>query len=309
MCTHKMSYSVVIPTKRSFDDVAPLLADIEQQTQWASKVIIVLDKLVSPEEESHYKEQCHTVLESTPLMLITNNTSDFIPQQGASYVRNTWIASVETDFLLGVDDDNRLPSDFVEKIAAVQRVLGEDSVVVPTEYYRDTTIIRSQWYKRYYAWLGWAKPSFLDKEETYAPLMFCSSNCFRWKTSVLQVNTFPKEFWFVAEDFARSTMMTQWWTPLYVTAEIAVNHMMRDKNVLEDSYIATEDFAFLKGRNRVRWVKSMQLSYRIKYFITGLRIHTASLLYKIWRYAPRPKKYPLTKALLHGTYRGCVTKK
>jgi hypothetical protein len=45
---------------------------------------------------------------------------------------------------LGVDDDNRLPSDFVEKIAAVQRVLGEDSVVVPTEYYRDTTIIRSQ---------------------------------------------------------------------------------------------------------------------------------------------------------------------
>jgi glycosyltransferase involved in cell wall biosynthesis len=304
-----MSYSVVIPTNRSFKDVASLLSDLASQSRLPQEIIIVIDRSITKKEEGSYRKKCEEIVWSVSIRVISDATSDFSPWKGAAYVRNQWIVRAKSVYILGIDDDNKVADDFVEQMRKAQKQVSDECVMIPTEYYRKTQVIRSQWYAWFYAWLGWAKPSFLTKGKAYGRLMFCSSNCFRWPTKILQKNPFPEHFWFVAEDFARSTAMTRSGVNLYVTAKVIVRHMMRDKTPLEESYLATEDYAFLKGRNRVRRVRWMSLASRVWYFICGLWVHTLSLLYKIWRYAPRWKKGKLMWALLRWTRVGCVTKK
>jgi hypothetical protein len=56
-----MSYSVVIPTNRSFHHIEPLLQSLVRQIFQASQIVIVYDAYTTVEEFEEYKESITTV--------------------------------------------------------------------------------------------------------------------------------------------------------------------------------------------------------------------------------------------------------
>gem|GEM_PF-5320163 len=61
-------------------------------------------------------------------------------------MRNTGIKKVTADFLLCVDDDNVFHEDFAESLLSSYQEIkeGKDMLLVPTEKWRNTEVIRSQ---------------------------------------------------------------------------------------------------------------------------------------------------------------------
>lgn len=56
-----MSYSVVIPTNRSFYHIQPLLQSLASQIFQPSQIVIVYDQYATVEEFEEYKDSIDTV--------------------------------------------------------------------------------------------------------------------------------------------------------------------------------------------------------------------------------------------------------
>lgn len=74
--------------------------------------------------------------------------------------------------------------------------------------------------------------------------------------------------------------------PVLVAHSIIVNHHMRSKTPLEDSYIATPVHAYQKAKNRVAFVRILGNKIQKTLYMTiGLHMHSLALMLKIIRYA------------------------
>ena len=114
-----MSYSVVIPSNRSFHHIEPLLVSLAQQTFAPSQIVIVLDRSINQEELGEYIHSVKKVfLHIKKLQLdIVSHTTDknFHIGKGASYVRNYGRKQVLHPDMIFVDDDNIFAEDFAMK--------------------------------------------------------------------------------------------------------------------------------------------------------------------------------------------------
>lgn len=92
---------------------------------------------------------------------------------------------------------------------------------------------------------------------------------------------------FVYEDFAMTASIYRAGIPILVAHSIVINHHMRQKTTLEDSYIASPPQAYQKAKNRMLFVQKLANPFQQSiYYIIGLHIHSLALIAKIIRYAP-----------------------
>ena len=105
-----MSYSVVIPTNRSFHHIEPLLVSLAQQTLIPWQLIIVLDRSIDIqelEEYTHRVKQLFLKLKKLQIDIISyHNDKKFHVGKWASYVRNYGRKKVIHPDMMFVDDDN-----------------------------------------------------------------------------------------------------------------------------------------------------------------------------------------------------------
>lgn len=113
-----IQYSVVIPTNRTDQTIGPLLISLTNQTIAPHEIVIVADiDFVDEEEKSSYVSYIETLLCGHRHTIITHRSHpDFIPGQGASYVRNYGFRMASSDYILAIDDDNILDATMMDQL-------------------------------------------------------------------------------------------------------------------------------------------------------------------------------------------------
>lgn len=292
-----MQYSVVIPTNRSITSLLPTLQSLQTQTVPATKILIVYDKILTQHDYDSMLQVIHQNLQAwmiDRIAFITHLTHEFEPHKGVSYLRNMWILHTKTDYILCIDDDNTVSSDFVERLLSlendVMQKYRKHPLIMPTEYHKNS--IRSRGYRGFSYVFGVPIPYHEQKwfsigDEFVGEIQFCSSNCLFAHQSIFKDNLFDESIPFVYEDFCMTAAVYRKNIPVLVAHGIIVNHHMRNKNPLEDSYISTPTYAYQKAKNRIIFVHTLWNSFQTWiYLLLGIHIHTLALIAKIVWHAP-----------------------
>ena len=316
-----MQYSVVIPTNRSIAAVLPTLQSLQKQTIAATQIIIVYDKLLT---QNDY-DSIHRVIRNNiqawmieRISIVSNISHDFEPGQWVSAVRNAWIQHADSEYILCIDDDNTIASDCVKRLSILVKNAKEkyqqEPLIVPTEYHRNA--VRSRGYSGFSYLFGipisyHEEQWFQIGEDYVGRIQFASSNCLFGHKSIFAQHPFNEKMSFVYEDFAMTASVHRAGIPVILAHSIIVNHHMRAKTPLEDSYIATPAFAYQKAKNRIWFVRILGNGrQKVVYFVLGLHIHTCALIAKTIRYAPGfIPGYMICYAIVRGTRSGLFSKK
>jgi glycosyltransferase involved in cell wall biosynthesis len=146
-----MQYSVIIPTNRSIASLLPTLQSLQAQTISAKQIILVYDKILTQDDYDTIIQVIHQNLQAGMIervICMTHLTHDFQPGKGVSYMRNKGIHFASADYILCIDDDNTIASDFVERLGNIASLAQEKykrhSLLIPTEYHKNT--LRSRGY-------------------------------------------------------------------------------------------------------------------------------------------------------------------
>lgn len=308
-----MSYSVVIPTNRPIAALLPTLQSLQEQTIAAKQIIIVYDKILTQHDYDVILSVLHQNLQQGMLqriMLITNITHDFQVGNGVSYNRNMGIYSAHADYILCIDDDNTVNRDFIQRLLQLERKTEQKYkkhvLIVPTEYHKNT--IRSRGYSSFSYLFGVPIPYHEEKwfqlwDDYIWQLQFASSNCLFGHREIFLAHPFDEKLSFVYEDFAMTASVYRDGIPVLIAHSIIVNHHMRSKTPLEDSYIATPVHAYQKAKNRVAFVRILGTGFqKLVYVSLWVHIHSLALIAKIIRYASWfVPWYILSYAIIRGT--------
>jgi len=312
-------YSTLTSTNRPPEKIIPLLQSIQSQTIEPTHIFLVCDQEFTEESLQRYQKIIELKFPKTyfqKIIFITNLTHDFTPWKWVSYNRNFWIFKIKTKFLLSVDDDNIFEKDFVSNLIKISNTYHKkfksDIVLIPTEYCRGR--VRSRGYTKFRHRLWAQKPLNIDpnhpnskmiaiNDKKLYPIQFASSNCFFGPIEIFKQNQFDERMKFIYEDFDFFKRITNSWIPLFVVLDLNIDHQMRHKTKLEESYLEDEAgfWIYEKSKNRIIFVKNTATTLsKIIYFISWLRIHTIFLFIKILKYADKNKKKTLIIQLRKG---------
>jgi len=148
-------------------------------------------------------------------------------------------------------------------------------------------------------------------EDYVGHIQFAASNCLFAHRDIFHAHPFDENIPFVYEDYVMTASVYRAKIPVLVSHAIIVNHHMRAKTVLEDSYIATPSQAYQKARNRIAFVRVLgNPVQKFVYFLFGLHIHSLALIGKVIRYTTGfITGYMLIYAIIRGTRDGLFAKK
>ena len=155
--------------------------------------------------------------------------------------RNIAISECKTKFLFLVDDDNRIyDKDFLQKLIDTYKKINYDKKIIsPTIYWRDTEQIQSAWIKFCYL-LGKVivnKKIKWDFRETKGMWW----NSLFGETKIFKLSNFDEKIWFIREDIDYCYSLRKKWVKIFVS-KIWINHMERDKNIAEKSFVYGDVF-------------------------------------------------------------------
>jgi len=313
--TMKNKLTVVIATRPNIKNIQWIFHSLDIQTFQDFKVILLIDTNLTKEEFENLKKEALKWLKniSKKINFISNVNTDFIPQSWVSYVRNYGIKLADTEFLNIFDDDEIFQKDYLQKsfdIRALNREkLNKDFVLVPTLMFRKTWDIQSQWFDYYNFWTSRPHALRLDKDQKFAQIQMFSWNSLFGPSKIFKEILFDENLDFVYEDLEFTYRMHRAGYPIFVTSELLLYHMERDKNILEHARVWSRFAAYRKAKHRVIFVrKNWTLLDKIKFYLLGFRAQPLRLSFKIIRYWKKREILPLIFSLYRGTWDGLVYK-
>jgi len=327
--TMKNKLTVVFPTRPNIQNIKWLLWSLDQQTFQDFKVIGIIDSKLTQKEFDELKKESLDWLKNIQdrVYFISNVNSDFVPQKWVSYVRNYGIKLADTEFLNLFDDDEILKPDYLEKSFEIYGRIksspnpflekeGEHSplffkegnkgwfkefVLVPKLMFRQTWKIQNEWFDYYNFWTS--RPhQFHFKWEKFAQIQMYSWNSLFWPTKIFQEVLFDERFDFVYEDLEFTYRIHKAGYPIFISSELEIFHMERDKTLLEDARIGSEFQCHRKARHRMRFVrKNATIIQKIQFYLLWFWAQPLRLISKIIRLAPKKDRKTLIWALICGT--------
>jgi len=305
----KNKLTVVFPTRPNIQNIKWLLWSLEQQTFQDFKVIVMIDSKLTQNEFYDLKKQSLEWLKSIKdkINFISNANSDFVPQKWVSYVRNYGIKLADTDFLNLFDDDEILKSDYLEKSFEIyDKILKKKEelngfILVPKLMFRQTWQIQNEWFDYYNFWTS--RPhSFHFKWEKFAQVQMFSGNSLFGPTKIFQEILFDERFDFVYEDLEFTYRIHRAWYPIFISSELEIYHMERDKTLLENAWIGSEFQCYRKARHRMWFIKKNATKLqKIQFYLLGFWAQPLRLIWKILVLAPVKDWKVLIWALIRGT--------
>lgn len=327
----KNKLTVVFPTRPNIQNIKWLLWSLDKQTFQDFKVIVLIDSLLNQKEFDELKKQALQWLEkiTDKINFISNINSDFVPQKWVSYVRNYGIKLADTEFLNLFDDDEILKTNYLEKSFEIYDVIlsemkwneeykKKDSslcsewqkwskwefVLVPKLMFRQTWQIQNEWFDYYNFWTS--RPhSFHFKWEKFAQIQMFSGNSLFGPTKIFQEILFDERFDFVYEDLEFTYRIYRAWYPIFISSELEIYHMERDKTLLENARIGSEFQCYRKARHRMRFIKKNATKLqKFQFYLLWFWAQPLRLIWKILVFAPVKNWKTLIWALIRGTVDG-----
>ena len=308
----KNKLTVVFPTRPNIQNIKWLLWSLDKQNFQDFKVIVLIDSRLTQKEFDDLKKESINWFKriKDKVKFISNVNSDFIPQKWVSYVRNYGIKSADTEFLNLFDDDEILKPDYLEKSFEIyNKILGEkgnlkEFVLIPKLMFRQTWKIQNEWFDYYNFWTS--RPhSFHFKWEKFAQVQMFSGNSLFGPTKIFQEVLFDERFDFVYEDIDFTYRIHRAWYPIFISSELEIYHMERDKTLLENAWIGSEFQCYRKARHRMWFIKKNATKFqKFQFYLLGFWAQPLRLIWKILVFAPVKDWKILIWALIRGTVDG-----
>ena len=305
----KNKLTVVFPTRPNIQNIKWLLWSLDKQTFQDFKVIVLIDSKLTQKEFDNLKKEAQEWLKNIKdkINFISNINSNFIPQKWVSYVRNYGIKLVDTEFLNLFDDDEILKPDYLEKSFKIYDKISntkkdlKDFVLVPKLMFRQTWQTQNEWFDYYNFWIS--RPhSFHFKDEKFAQIQMFSGNSLFGPTKIFQKILFDEKFDFVYEDLEFTYRIHKAWYPIFISSELEIYHMERDKTPLEHARVWSEFAAYRKAKHRMRFVrKNATKRQKLQFYSFGFLAQPLRLILKILHFAPIKDWKILIWALIRGT--------
>lgn len=306
----KNKLTIAFPTRPNLHNIKWLLWSLDSQTFQDFKVIILIDSVLSQKEFDDLQKESLKWLKNIKdkINFISNINSDFVPQKWVSYVRNYWIKLADTEFSNLFDDDEILKPDYLEKTFKIYNSIknkwAEQFILVPKLMFRQTWQIQNEWFD-YYNFRTSRPHSFHFKWEKFAQIQMFSGNSLFGPTKIFQKILFDEKFDFVYEDLEFTYRIHKAWYPIFITSELEIYHMERDKTPLEHARVWSEFAAYRKARHRMWFIKKNATKLqKIQFYLLGFRAQPLRLTFKIIRFAPIKNWKTLIWALIRGTKDG-----
>lgn len=301
-----MIFEVVIPSIWNISKLEAILKSINSQTLRPDWVIILVDRELTKDDFDVLKYFLSRYVDNEfqqRINFFSNINSDLTPWKGVSYLRNFGISKVKAKFLCFLDDDNVFEQTFFEDLIKNRIYLKEkeekDLLLSPTILYRKSWKIQSQWIKDFNYFLS---KMIMNKiwHSKYTKVKMIGSNSLFWPSKIFKETKYDENFQFVYEDIDFSYRIYKNWYPIIVSSDVSINHMERNKNKLEQSFIWDIDTAYQKAKNRMIFVrKNAELKDKLKFFFCGFWIQSIWFLFLIiFRWENRIK---IIKSLSKGT--------
>jgi len=320
----KNKLTIIIPSRPNIQNIQWIFHSLDIQTFQYFKVILLIDTKLQKEEFENLKKEALKWLKniSKKIKFVSNVNTDFKPQNWVSYVRNYGIKLADTDFINLFDDDELFDSDYLQtsfdlwheikgwKTPLKKGGRGVWFILVPTLMFRKTWEIQSQWFDYYNFWTSRPHALWLKENQKLSQIQMYSWNSLFGPTKIFQEVLFDKNLDFVYEDLEFTYRIYKAWYPIFVTSELLLYHMERDKNILEHARVWSKFAAYRKAKHRVLFVrKNWILLEKIKFYLLGFRAQPFRLSLKIIRYWKKREILPLILSLYHGTWDGLICKK
>ena len=327
--TMKNKLTIVFPTRPNIKNIQGLLWSLDQQTFQNFQIIWIIDSPLTQTEFDELKNQALVWLKNIPdrIHFVSNVNSDFIPQNWVSYVRNYGIKLADTEFINLFDDDEILNPNYLEKSFEIYNVIlsemqwNEESkkkdsslrsgwqiqtkwefVLVPKLMFRQTWKIQNEWFDYYNFRTSRPHQFHFADDQKIAQIQMYSWNSLFWPTKIFQEILFDERFDFVYEDLEFTYRIHKAWYPIFISSELEIYHMERDKTLLEDAWIGSEFQCHRKARHRMRFVrKNATWWQKFQFYLLGFRAQPLWLISKIIRLAPQKDWKILIWALIRGT--------
>jgi len=269
---------------------------LKKQTFKDFEVIFVVDKYLEHGTIFHDSWNIHYISQST----------NVIPHNNASALRNLGIKEATGQFIQLMDDDERFEEDYFERSLALRdeyhAKLKKDFVLTPTLMYRKTWQIQNQWFSHFNYWLSRPISQILwYKQRDY--IQMYSWNSLLAPAYIFKHILFDEKFDFVYEDLDFTYRIHRAGHPIVVLRDLKIYHMERDKTMLEEAWVGNTYTAYRKAKHRMIFVKKYgSLTDKIKFYMLGFRGQPLWLMIKVLRFAQRKEKWKLLKAILRWTF-------
>lgn len=303
--------SIIIPTladKIRIESLRKLLFSLSKQDYQDFEIKIILDKKLDEFELDNIKKEINHWFDnflSNKIIFISNQNSNFEPWKWASYTRNYWIENTSTEFLYFFDDDNIFGPDFLRKTLDIyenkSKEFEKDFILSSSIIYRETNVVQNSWFIKFNFLLS--KP--IKNNKDYGKVKMIWANSFFWKTKLLKENKFNEKIKFIYEDLDWSYNFTKKWNIIWIDKNLKINHMDRNKHILEKAYVWNSKNSYLKAKNRIIFIKNNWNSFeKIQSFFIGIRIQNIRLSLKILIYWKNLNKFKIIKNLWLWTIAG-----
>lgn len=282
--------TIVVPTRPNIKNLIALINSFNKQSISFFVINIVIDKMLTKNEFKNIEQILREKLNKKKIKLniFSNVNSSFIPKKNASASRNYGIQNADTKFILLLDDDIIVDKDYLEKnIKYYTKIKNEtqqkwkDIILAGNLIYRKTGIIQNQWFKDYNYFFSRPKVNFLPKGKTQDSIrMYWWCGIFS-KTKIFKDFLFDENIDFIIEDIDFTYRITKTY-PMFITNNIWIYHMDREKTKLENAQIGNEFSAYRKGKNRIIFVtKNAKFFQKIAFYSIWLHLSNLWLTTKI----------------------------
>jgi len=307
----KNKLTVVIPTRPNLENINWIFWSLDVQTFQDFKVVLMIDKVLTKEEFEDLKTLSLKWLKniSNKIVFVSNINTDFVPQQGVSYVRNYWIKLADTEFINLFDDDELFDSDYLQKTFDIRnkhkKQIQKNFILTPTLMFRKTGQIQSLWFDYYNFWTSRPHSFQFKKNETIASIQMYSGNSLFGPTKIFQEILFDERLDFVYEDLEFTYRIYKAWYPIFVSSDLLLYHMERDKNILEHARVWSTFAAYRKAKHRMIFIKKNWTKLeKLKFYLLWFRAQPLWLSAKVLLYAKRKEKFQIIWAIIKWTLDG-----
>jgi glycosyltransferase involved in cell wall biosynthesis len=312
----KNKLTIIIPSRPNIQNIQWIFHSLDIQTFQDFKIILLIDTKLTKEEFENLQKESLKWLQniSDKIIFVSNINTKFIPQSGVSYVRNFWIKMADTEFTNLFDDDELFDSDYLQKTFDIWYEIkdwkaplkkggrGDWFVLVPTLMFRKTWQIQSQWFDYYNFWTSRPHALRLYKDQELWQIQMYSGNSLFGPTKIFQEVLFDEQLDFVYEDLEFTYRIHKAWYPIFVTSELLLYHMERDKNILEHARVWNTFAAYRKAKHRMLFIKkNWTISDKIKFYLIWFRAQPLRLSFKVMFYAKRNEKFKIIWSIIKWT--------
>lgn len=306
-----MHRDLLIPTSWDSERLKPLLESISTQTLQPDKIIFLQHWSVSDNSIKQTEELLHSFFAISITHLHHKNT-DYIPNQWVGYDRNFLLHQTQSEYTFMIDDDNVFGSDFFQLcVDEYDKFEGEDSnsglqiLYSPQIEYHHTGVIQSvgvTWFRRWMPKFRYAK-AWSEQERK-----MIGANSLFWPTKLFQEIWFDRQFESCLEDIDFSYRVWKSGAKIVVSDAVRIQHMERQKSLLEKKFLWSPEMAYERSRNRILFAKKNATPYqKIQYFGLWFWAQTFWFLWlsSIYGWSDR---FDLVSSILRWTFDGIFSR-